>query len=133
MLWILPLKQQHYRNHPAKYVSHLLGHEGRGSLLSFLMKEGLATTITSYYEDEYECYTEVSLSIELTDKGLGRMKEIIEYVFYYIEMVKEKGPQKWIFEEIKNLNKMKFDYMEKKKGMMKTAKMAKYMHVRKVT
>ena len=97
------------------------------------MKEGLATTITSYYEDEYECYTEVSLSIELTDKGLGRMKEIIEYVFYYIEMVKEKGPQKWIFEEIKNLNKMKFDYMEKKKGMMKTAKMAKYMHVRKVT
>ena len=47
-------------------------------------------------------------------------------------MVKEKGPQKWIFEEIKNLNKMKFDYMEKKKGMMKTAKMAKSMQTKNV-
>lgn len=84
MEWILNLKKEHYKNHPCKYVAHLLGHEGRGSLLSYLMKEGLATTLTSYYEDEYDCFTEISLSIELTDKGLARIKEIIEYVFYYI-------------------------------------------------
>ena len=133
MEWVLSLKKEQYKNHPCKYVAHLLGHEGKGSLFSFLMKEGLATSLSSYYEDQYDCYTEISLSIDLTEKGLGRLKDIIEYVLYYIEMLKEKGPQQWVFEEIKNLNKMKFDYMEKKKGMMKTAKMAKSMQTKKAS
>lgn len=55
--WILKLQQEHYRNHPGKYVSNLLGHEGKGSLLSFLVKEGLATGLNTWYEDCYDCYS----------------------------------------------------------------------------
>ena len=47
-------------------------------------------------------------------------------------MLKDIGPQKWIFEELQDIQKMKFDYMEKKKGMMRTAKLAKFMHDRKI-
>ena len=66
MQWILKLKSGEYRNHPGKYVSHMIGHEGKGSLLSFLMKEGLATGLNSYYDDEFNCYTEFNISIDLT-------------------------------------------------------------------
>ena len=51
LVWVLNLKSQHYRNHPARYVCHLIGHEGKGSLLSFRIKEGLATGLSSYHED----------------------------------------------------------------------------------
>lgn len=36
--WILPNKQKHYRNHPGNYISNLIGHEGKGSILSYLIK-----------------------------------------------------------------------------------------------
>ena len=51
MRWILKLKKKHYRNHPGKYVTHLIGHEGKGSLLSFLTKEGLATGLSTCYSE----------------------------------------------------------------------------------
>ena len=37
LVWILPDKSEYYKNHPGKYLSHLFGHEGKGSLLSFLI------------------------------------------------------------------------------------------------
>ena len=36
--WVLPDHSQYYENSPGQYLSHLLGHEGKGSLLSFLIK-----------------------------------------------------------------------------------------------
>jgi insulysin len=74
----------------------------------------------------------MSVLIDLTQKGITELKAIIEYCLHYIEMLKEAGPQAWIFEELQAINKMKFEYMEKKKGMMHTARMAKYMHQRKI-
>lgn len=62
-------------------------------MLSFLTKEGLATGLSSYYDDEYSCFTEMDISIDLTEKGIQHTKEIIEYTLYYIEMLKEVGPQ----------------------------------------
>ena len=47
-------------------------------------------------------------------------------------MLKKSEPEEWIFDEIKAINKMKFDFMEKNKGMMHTAKLAKNMQKRKI-
>src|SRR5690606_6588502 len=41
--WILPYSENLWRTKPNSYLSHLLGHEGPNSLLSLLIKEGLAT------------------------------------------------------------------------------------------
>lgn len=84
LIWVLKLKEEHYKNHPGKYVSHLFGHEGKGSLLSFLIKEGLATGLTSYYDDEYHCMTEFSITIDLTEEGIKESKKIIEYTLFYL-------------------------------------------------
>ena len=57
LTWIIENQEQNYRHSPAKYVSHLLGHEGKGSLLSFLISEGLATSLSSGGSDSYSCYS----------------------------------------------------------------------------
>ena len=36
---------------PADYVSHCVGHEGEGSLLSALIKDDLAVALTSYTDN----------------------------------------------------------------------------------
>ena len=51
--WILPNQEEHYRNSPGSYLTHLLGHEGPGSLLSLLIKEGLAYELSADSSDEY--------------------------------------------------------------------------------
>lgn len=47
-------------------------------------------------------------------------------------MLKEHGCPKWFFEELQTINKLKFEFMDKKKGMMESAKIAKNMHDRKI-
>lgn len=54
------------------------------------------------------------------------------YVLYFIEMLKNKGPQQWVIEEIKKVNQMKFDFQEKKQGMSFCSGLAKTMHSRKI-
>jgi insulysin len=36
--WLLKNKENLYESPPGRYIGHLLGHEGKGSLLSFLVK-----------------------------------------------------------------------------------------------
>lgn len=66
----MPFKKAHYRNHPGTYISNLIGHEGKGSILSYLMKEGLATSLSSGNSDNYDCYTDFTITLDLTEKGL---------------------------------------------------------------
>lgn len=55
--WIVSNQAEHYKHPPSKYVTHLLGHEGKGSLLSFLISQGLATSLSAGGSDSYDCYS----------------------------------------------------------------------------
>ena len=55
--WIIDNQVPYYRSPPSKYISHLLGHEGKGSLLSFLISEGLATSLSAGGTDNFNCYS----------------------------------------------------------------------------
>jgi insulysin len=77
--------------------------------------------------DEYDSYTELQISITLTDKGLENVPLIGSYLFYYIDMLRKEGPQKWVFDEIKKINKIKFDFADKKQGMSAASALSKKM------
>ena len=47
LAWAFPSTYGTYRTQPALYLSHLLGHEGAGSLLSCLKSESLATGVSA--------------------------------------------------------------------------------------
>lgn len=96
------------------------------------MKEGLATSLSAGAYDAYNTYCEFSVNFDLTDKGLNEINHIISSTMYYMENLKKNGVEEWIFKEIQLINKLRFDFMEKKKGMMVTANIAKNMHVRKI-
>ena len=47
MLWNLPPSKEMWREKPNSYIAHILGHEGPHSLLSQIIREGLATALNS--------------------------------------------------------------------------------------
>lgn len=81
-----------YKSSPASYWSHILGHESKHTLFSKLKEEGLAVGITTYPWDLMDLFTLFSMEVELTNKGLKEYQKVIDIVFAYIKMLKEKGP-----------------------------------------
>ncbi|CAF4013700.1 unnamed protein product [Adineta steineri] len=111
--WVIPDHKDVYYCNPESYLSHLIGHEGDGSLLSYLKKLSLATELVSGEKNAAPGFNFFYVYLELTIEGLGRWKEIIYIVYQYIAMLRKEGPKKWIFGECKNLKAMHFQFREK--------------------
>lgn len=68
--WILPYCEEEYRSQPLNYYSHLFGHEGKNSLLSYLMAEDLALELSAGGDHELWALSTFEVTITLTKKGL---------------------------------------------------------------
>ncbi|KAJ8306017.1 hypothetical protein KUTeg_016562 [Tegillarca granosa] len=114
--WAYPPLLDKYRYKPLDYLSVLLSHEGKGSILSYLRKKFWATSIvggTSF--DGLECnstWTCFSLEVTLTDKGFNNYLQVIQVIFAYINILKREGPKKWIFDEHKMIDDTRFRWKE---------------------
>ncbi|XP_006879735.1 PREDICTED: nardilysin isoform X2 [Elephantulus edwardii] len=114
--WALPPQQQHYRVKPLHYISWLVGHEGKGSILSFLRKKCWALALfggngeTGF--EQNSTYSVFSISITLTDEGYEHFYEVAHTVFQYLKMLQKLGPEKRIFEEIQKIEDNEFHYQE---------------------
>uniref|UniRef100_A0A8C9C551 Nardilysin convertase n=1 Tax=Phocoena sinus TaxID=42100 RepID=A0A8C9C551_PHOSS len=91
--WALPPQQQHYRVKPLHYISWLVGHEGKGSILSYLRKKCWALALfggngeTGF--EQNSTYSVFSISITLTDEGYEHFYEVAHTVFQYLKMLQK--------------------------------------------
>ena len=101
-----------YKSKPHQYVSWIVGHEGKGSLISYLRKKMWCLDIFSgNAEGGFEhssMYALFSLALILTDEGHKHLKEVLDAVFSYINMLRKGGPQKRIYDEIYLIEKTNF-------------------------
>lgn len=111
LIWDLPPKFAHMKDaKPDSIVCHVLGHEGKGSLLSELKREKLAETISC---GSYPLGTSnilMSLEVGLTDEGLHQLNTVIERCFQAIARFKEKGVPQYLFDEVKQLATIRYEY-----------------------
>lgn len=127
--WITNDYQKDFLYKPLEYYSHLLGHEGYGSLLSFLKKKGLALELSAASVDKNTGFEIFELDIELTHQGLKEYDKVIQYAFAYIEMLRVNGPQEYIFQERLQLGNISFKFREKSSSPSNTcSKLANNMH-----
>lgn len=59
-----------YRSKPLDYYSHLFGHEGKNSLLSYLMAEDLALELSAGGDHDLWAFSSFEVTVTLTKKGL---------------------------------------------------------------
>lgn len=71
MYWVLPDCHAEFKTRPLSYFTHLFGHEGENSLLSYLKKEGLAMELCAGDDHELDVFSDFYIDITLTKKGLA--------------------------------------------------------------
>ncbi|XP_046427439.1 insulin-degrading enzyme isoform X1 [Neodiprion fabricii] len=113
MTFPIPDLREHFRSAPANYISHLLGHEGEGSLLSALKAKGWSNSLVSGQRQAARGFGFFGTYVDLTEEGIKHIDDIVTLTFQYINLMKKEGPVSWIFEECKDIAAMNFRFKEK--------------------
>ncbi|KAF9376695.1 Insulinase (Peptidase M16) [Podila verticillata] len=108
-----PDQTAHYTVQPARYIGHLIGHEGAGSILSLLKRKGWADKLSTGNSSGGIGFEFLKIVIDLTPEGLARYEEVVLVVFQYIMMIRQQGLQTYIWDEISSLSSIAFRFKEK--------------------
>lgn len=123
----IPNPDQFYRKKPYAYIAHLLGHEGRGSLLSLLKRLGWAEGVYAGTSLHSRSDAVFQLSIQLTPQGVRARDQIVSLVFHSIEQLKVRGASSWRYGELQQLADLDFHYQEKRAPMETVSAFAQKM------
>lgn len=105
--WQVPL----WRSKPTAYAAHLLGHEGKGSLLSALKAKGWSTALSAG-ADEFGCFSHFRVAVTLTEAGLDHVKEVGALVFSYIRLLQRTPVERWRLEEMSTERELRFRFAD---------------------
>ncbi|XP_045456766.1 insulin-degrading enzyme [Melitaea cinxia] len=108
----IPDTRKHYKSGPGHYLSHLLGHEGPGSLLSALKARGWCNSLVGGTRIGARGFAFFGVQVDLTEAGVDHIDEIVELVFQYVAMLKAQGPQRWVWEEQRDLMALEFRFRD---------------------
>ncbi|CAH2052158.1 unnamed protein product, partial [Iphiclides podalirius] len=132
LTWCMRSLLSEYESKPHQYISYLLGHEGKGSLLSYLRKKvwalGIYTGNSESGIDYTSMYSLFSTQVVLTKDGLEHIDDVLEAIFSYINMLKKIGPSERIYNEIKTIEETSFRFEEESQPADYVESLAENMH-----
>ncbi len=113
-----------YDGKPMRVLGSLMGHEGKGSLLSHLKEKGLATGLRGGGSPDTPNYGSAGIHVQLTQKGVDNYQEVLEYFFSYVNMLKKEGFKNYLFEEQKTIARLEEVFSDKGEGTWKAVSFA---------
>ena len=116
-----------YKTQPSRYISHLIGHEGPGSILAHIKGKGWANGLSAGAMTICPGSAFFTISIRLTADGLKEYQEIVKTVFQYISLLHQTPPQQWIVDEIGGMAKVDFRFKQKSPASSFTSKLSSEM------
>lgn len=120
-----------FQSQPGRYISHLIGHEGPGSIMAYIKTKGWANGLSAGAYPVCPGTPGIfNCQIRLTEDGLANYREIVKVFFQYVSLLKETSPQKWIFEEQKGLAEVDFKFKQKTPASRFTSKVSAVMQTR---
>ncbi|KAJ3280388.1 hypothetical protein HK104_000705 [Borealophlyctis nickersoniae] len=111
--WEIPYKFENLDTKPTSLISHALGHEGAGSLLSLLKKAELAEGLSAGKSHLGWDNLMFEISVALTEKGQREWREVAKRVFEGIASLKGSDYPKFLYDEINFLNKIGYQYQQR--------------------
>ena len=100
-------------NKPDYFVASLLGHEGVGSLLSYLKEKGWANALGASDNADLSDFVTFEVTVELTSKGLTAIDDVCEAIFSYVKMLRETPIPDYVFDENLQLDELEWRYTTK--------------------
>ncbi|KOS19222.1 putative zinc protease mug138 [Escovopsis weberi] len=117
-----------FESQPSRYIAHLVGHEGPGSIMSYIKSKGWANSLSAgAYPICPGTPGLFEVQIRLTEEGLKIYPEIVKIFFQYIALLREASPQEWIFEEQKGMADVDFKFKQKTPASRFTSRISSVM------
>ncbi|EPZ34038.1 hypothetical protein ROZALSC1DRAFT_30555 [Rozella allomycis CSF55] len=117
---------EYYESKPEGYISHLLGHEAKGSVLYELKRFGFAESLSCGSQNSGDGFTLISVSVHLTEKGFNDYFKVVKIIFDYLKVLKQK-PIEWIFKETQKMGEIHFQFAEESSSSSFTSRIASNM------
>lgn len=111
--FVYPDEEELYACRPGRYLAHLIGHEGPGSILAHLKQLGLADSLSSGMSSQCPGLAFFCLDVRLSEKGMQQYRDVLRIIFQYIAMLKEHPPLAWISDEMARLAEVEFKFGQK--------------------
>jgi secreted Zn-dependent insulinase-like peptidase len=108
---------EYYRSKPESILAYLLGHEGPGSILSYLKKQQWVLGLTAGSGINGSNFKDFNLSISLTEEGESHIDDILDTIFSYINLMKDQPLADFYYEEKQAIAELSFNYHEKLKPL----------------
>ena len=109
----VPSQRKHYKSNPMNYAAHFIGDEGQGSLHHLLQEKGWITSLSAGGQSLDDVQAVFNVSINLTESGVTHVDEITQYLFAYIDLLRNHGIEKWRFDELQRKSELDFRFQEK--------------------
>ncbi|WVQ66403.1 uncharacterized protein L199_004583 [Kwoniella botswanensis] len=116
-----------YRSRPTHFLAHFLGHEGRGSILSYLKKKGWVNSLSAGNHHDAAGFSLFKINVDLTPEGLAHHKDVALVIFKYISLLRSKPPSEKAFNEIKAIADISFKFAERGKTSSYCASLSGFM------
>ncbi len=114
LIWELPLQFGDMKDtRPDKLICHVLGHEGKESLLAQLKREKLAEGLECSAFDIGGKNLVFFITVNLTDEGVQKINHVILRCFQTLAMLKEKSYPKYLFDETQRINIIDYEYQKR--------------------
>lgn len=110
----LPDIQPWYRYKLVSFLAHLLGDEGKGSLLSLLKQRGWVNGLSAGGGIDGSNYKDFTLAFDLTPLGMVHLDDILVESFAYIALLKAQPFPMTLFAERQKIVQWSFSYQEQK-------------------
>ncbi|SJX63498.1 related to STE23-Metalloprotease involved in a-factor processing [Sporisorium reilianum f. sp. reilianum] len=109
----IPDQGPHFRSKPGHFLSHFIGHEGKGSILSHLKKKGWCDRLSAGASGDANGFEFFKISIDLTQEGLQNHEKVVESIFKYIHLLRTSNLEQWTHDEVAQLSELMFRFKEK--------------------
>lgn len=114
LAWELP---KHLATEKDVQVGELLAYAFRSgaknTLLGFLKKEHLAHSVRAFQEQLSKEQALFQIDIQLTEKGLEKVDDVITYTFEALSRLKSTGIPRYIFEELRQIKMAKYEFQSR--------------------
>jgi len=124
----IPPLHPHYRTKPLARISHLLGHEGRGSLLSALKERGWAEGLGAGPGVSHPDFATFAITILATDEGIENADDVVALVFAYLDLVRAQGLAPRYRAVLARMAEIELRFMEKAPALRHAAALAASLH-----
>lgn len=133
--WMTVSEEEHYKKGPLSILSHLLGHEEKGTLFAVLKEHGLANALTAGEAGtSMSSVSFFSCKIELTDAGKEQIQLVLSLLFAQIDLIRhvfthESDDAERLWKENLQLALLRFNYREKVAPYSYAASLAHAMQI----